>query len=83
MRIRFFAPVQLPTEAPVKRVDEESINDESFLSSDYGADSTMSIEEDASFEIFDSDMSVLPEMNDGQANQLKRLLLSPLEPTDY
>jgi len=64
MRIRFFAPVQIPTETPVKRVNEESINDDA---SDFGScmdqdDSTMSIDE-ASFESSEEAMT-LPEMND-------------------
>ena len=90
MRIRFFAPVtqlpQQPAEPLVqklaKEVDEEMISKDDVTSSMYDEDESTSLDED-SFDMSNTsaeEKANLPEMSNDQADLLKRLLLSPLEP---
>ena len=87
MRIRFFAAApQLPV-APIKAVQEveESIHDSaSVTSSTYTPteDDSTSVEDLDFEELLLNDTTPLPEMNLDQADTIKRLLLSPLEPTE-
>ena len=85
MRIRFFAPVQeaAPIVTP-KQIDEESMSETTSEAEDStaGEDSNLSMESIDLIELDDG--TLLPEMDIRQADHLKRLLLSPLEPdTDF
>ena len=92
MRIRFFVPTQQETPivaAPAKHVNEESMEESSQYSSSEdaenstaGEDSNLSLDNISLLELAEG--TELPEMDERQADRLKRLLLSPLEPdTDF
>ena len=87
MRIRFFVPTQQETPivaAPAKHVNEESMEESSQQTSSEaenstaGEDSSLSLDSISLLELEDG--IELPEMDERQADRLKRLLLSPLEP---
>ena len=88
MRIKFFTPVQqLPQPVvalPKQAADEESICKDAASSTNssscYSEEDSTSIEDNFSFEQLDTSDIFLPEMSLDQADSLKRLLLSPLEP---
>ena len=86
MRMRFFAlarPVPTPTTTPG---EEESIQKESKASSHDKQDAaTASMSEDSSQNDTElvNDNTPLPEFDLEQADDLKRLLLGPLEPNMY
>ena len=91
MRIRFFVPTQQETPivaATPKHVNEESMEESSQQTSSEaenstaGEDSSLSLDSISLLELEDG--IELPEMDERQADRLKRLLLSPLEPdTDF
>ena len=95
MRINFFLPTATTTPTPEpkemakiqnsilkKQMDEESMTSSEYEDSTAGEDSCF----DEADYLSDEQMSQLeleeqlPEMDERQANKLKRLLLSPLEP---
>ena len=89
MRIRFFVPTQLETPtitvAPTKHVNEESMEDSSQQTSSSEAENSTT-GEDSNLSsnnislLAEDGIDELPEMDERQADRLKRLLLSPLEP---
>ena len=87
MRLKFFVAHQLPTTpvpevvkaAPEEVIAKESEAASSSMYSESNDDST-SLSGDSADMIVEDDGTPLPEFNSDQANILKRLLLSPLEP---
>ena len=86
MRLKFFVAHQLPTTpvpevvkaAPEEVIDKESEAASSSMYSESNDDSTSL--SGSSDMIVEDDGTPLPEFASDQANILKRLLLSPLEP---
>ena len=86
MRLKFFAAHQVPTTqvppvvkaAPEETIDKESEAASSSIYSESNDDST-SLSNESDF-VIEDDGTPLPEFDADQANLLKRLLLSPLEP---
>ena len=86
MRLKFFVAHQVPTvpapevvkAAPEEVIDKESMADSSSMYSESNEDST-SLSSENDF-VIEDDGTPLPEFDSDQANLLKRLLLSPLEP---